>query len=135
MRSSVQHFIKRGFNVTMIWDKFISDVKDGSGELYTGILRDTYMKKKDISNIYNDIIRLEYVKDQSDPKRVEWRYKEQRESFFFYQKQYIVENIPFTIGIQTKWMCSMMLKYSHNNIISMAPTFSTNKYGVSTYLS
>ena len=119
----------------MIWDKFISDVKDGSGELYTGIPRDTYMTKKDISNIYKDIIRLEYVKDQSDPKRVECRYKGHRESFFFYQKEDIVENIPFTIGIQTKWMCSMMLKYSHNNIISMDPTFSTNKYGVNTYLS
>jgi len=135
MRSSVQHFVKRGFNVTMIWDKFISDVKDGSGELYTGIPRDTYMTKKDISNIYNDIIRLEYAKDQSDPKSVECWYKENRESFFFYQKQDLVENIPFIIGIQTKWMCSMMLKYSHNNIISMDSTFSTNKYGVSTYLS
>lgn len=135
MQSSVQHFIKRGFNVTMIWEKFIYDVKDRSGELYRGIPRNTCMTRKGISNIYNDTIRLEYVKDESDPKRVECRYKEQRESFFFYQKQNIVENIPFTIGIQTKWMCSMMLKYSHNNIISMDPTFSTNKYGVSTYLS
>ena len=135
MRSTVQHFVKRGFNATMIWDKFISDVKDGSGELYTGILHDTYMTKKDISNIYNDIIRLEYVKDQSDPKSVECWYKENPESFFFYKKQDLVENIPFIIGIQTKWMCSMMLKYSHNNIISMDSTFSTNKYGVSTYLS
>ena len=135
MRSSVQHFVKRGFNVTMIWDKFICEVKDRSGDLYRGIPRNTCMTRKGISNIYNDTIRLEYVKDQSDPKRVEWRYKEQRESFFFYQKQYIVENIPFTIGIQTKWMCSMMLKYSHDNIISMDSTLFKINYGGSTNLS
>ena len=58
MWSSVQHFIQRGFNVSMIWDKFISDVKDGSGELYTGISRDTYMTRQDILHIYNDTIML-----------------------------------------------------------------------------
>jgi len=119
----------------MIWEKFIFDVKDGSGELYTGIPRDKYMTKKDISNIYNDMIRLQYAKDQSDPKSVDCWYKENPESFFFYQKQDLVENIPFIIGIQKKWIYSMMLKYSHNNIISMDSTFSKNKYGVSTYLS
>jgi len=134
MRSIVQHLIQRGFNVTMIWDKFISDVKDGFDELYTGTSRDTYMTRQDILNIYNDTIRLEYVKDQSDPISVECWYKEHAESFFFYQKQDLAENIPFIIGIQTKWMRSMMLKYSHNNIISMDSTFSTNKYGVSTKL-
>lgn len=36
MRSIVQHLIQRGFNVTMIWDKFISHVKDGLSELYIG---------------------------------------------------------------------------------------------------
>lgn len=39
MRSIVQHLIQRGFNITMIWDKFIFDVKDGLGELYTGHLK------------------------------------------------------------------------------------------------
>ena len=134
IRDSVAHLIENGFNVTMIWDKFISDVQHESGELFTGITRDALMTRQDILNIYNDIKRLEYVKDESDPTSVECWYNDSPESFFFYQKQDVIQNIPFIIGIQTKWMCSMMIKHSHNNVISMDSTFSTNKYGVSTYL-
>jgi hypothetical protein len=57
-------------------------------------------------------------------------YNQFPDSFFFYQKQDIVQNIPFIIGIQTRWMRSMMVKYSHNNAMSMDSTFSTNMYGV-----
>ena len=52
---------------------------------------------------------------------------------FFYQKQDVVQNIPFIIGIQTPWLCLMMVKHSHNNFMSMDSTFSTNKYGVSSH--
>jgi hypothetical protein len=41
-----------------------------------------------------------------------------------------VQNIPFIIGIQTCWMHSMMVTHSHNNVMSMDSTFSTNMYGV-----
>jgi len=68
----------------MIWDKFIFDVKDGHRELYTWTSRDTYMTRQDILNIYTDTIRLECVKDQSDPISVECWYKEHAENFFFY---------------------------------------------------
>ena len=70
MWSSVQHFIQRCFSVLMIWDKFISDIKDGSSELYTGIYSDTYMTRQYILNIHNDTIRLEYFKNLSDPNNV-----------------------------------------------------------------
>ena len=42
-----------------------------------------------------------------------------------------VQNIPFIIGMQTPWVHLMMVKHSHNNVMSMDSTFSTNKYGVS----
>lgn len=83
MQYIVKHFIQIGFNVTMIWDKFISDVNDGLGELYTGTSRDTYMTRQVILNIYNDTIRLEYVKYQSNSINVECWYKEHADSFFF----------------------------------------------------
>ena len=63
MRANVQHLVENGFNVTMIRDKFISDVELGSGDLFIGISRDTLMTRKDILNIYNDMKRIEYVKD------------------------------------------------------------------------
>ena len=52
---------------------------------------------------------------------------------FFYQKQDVVQTIPFIIGIQTSWMHLMKVKHSHNNVMSIDSTFSTNKYGVSSH--
>lgn len=135
IRSSVQDLVRKGFNATMIWDMFISDVAQESGELFTGISRDSLMTRKDISNVYNDMKWIEYVKDESDPLSVECWYNQCPENFFFFQKQDVGENVPFMIGIQTPWMRSIMVKHSHNNVMSMDSTFSTNKYGVSTYLS
>ena len=40
-------------------------------------------------------------------------------------------DVPFIVGIQTPWMREMMVKHSHNSIIAIDLTFSTNKYGVS----
>jgi hypothetical protein len=130
IHASVEKMIEDGFNVTMVWDKFISDVEHQSGELFTGVTRDTLMMRKDISNIYHNIRKKEYMKDESDPTSVDCWYNQFPDSFFFYQKQNIVQNIPFIIGIQTHWMRSMMVRYSHNNAMSMDSTFSTNMYGV-----
>ncbi|GLJ11866.1 hypothetical protein SUGI_0178840 [Cryptomeria japonica] len=35
---------------------------------------------------------------------------------------------PFIMGIQTSWMLDMMVRFSHDSIISMDLTFATNKY-------
>lgn len=42
--SSVQHLIQNGFNATMIWNKFISDVEHGYGELFTWRSRDALIE-------------------------------------------------------------------------------------------
>jgi hypothetical protein len=71
IRASVEKMIEDGFNVTMVWDKFISDVEHQSGELFTGVTRDALMTRMDISNIYHNIRKKEYMKDESDPTSVE----------------------------------------------------------------
>ena len=73
--------VQDGFNTTMIWDKFISDVEHQSGQLFTGTTRDTLMTRQDILNMYNDLKRKEYVKHQSDPTSVDCWYNIQI-SFF-----------------------------------------------------
>ena len=60
----------------MIWDMFISDVAQESGELFMGISLDSLMTRKYISNVYNDMKRIEYVKDESDPLSVECWYNQ-----------------------------------------------------------
>ena len=42
-----------------------------------------------------------------------------------------MEDVSFVIGIQTTWMREMKVTNSHNSLIVMDSTFSTNKYGVS----
>ena len=106
----MKQMVQDGFNATMIWDKFISDVEHQSGQLFTGTSRDTLMTRQDILNMYNDLKRQEYVKDQSDPTSVDCWYNQYSDKFFFYQQQDVVKNVPFIIGIQTSWMSSMMVK-------------------------
>ena len=43
--ASVQDLIQKGFNVSMIWDQVISNVKHRSGELLTGVSRDAFMTR------------------------------------------------------------------------------------------
>ena len=71
LRASVKQMVQDGFNATMIWDKFIYDVEHQSGQLFTGTICDTLMTRKYILNMYNDLKRQEYVKDQSDPTSVD----------------------------------------------------------------
>ena len=83
IRASVQDLVEKGFNVTMIWDKFISDVELGFGDFFTGLSRDALMTRKDILNIYNDMKRIEYVKDECNPRSAECWYNECPRNFFF----------------------------------------------------
>jgi len=64
------------------------------------------------------------------------------EKVFFYQEYNVqVEgnlhegNMPFTIGIQTKWQKEMMLRHGHESGVSINVTFGTNnkKVAISFY--
>ena len=71
-----------------------------------------------------------YQLHTKDEMSVNLWYQRNQDDFFFYQKPNGA-NIPFIAGIQTKWMLETMVKLSHNSLIAMDSTFSTNKYGVS----
>ena len=71
-----------------------------------------------------------YQLHQNDEMGVNLWYQKGPKYFFFYQKPN-GPGVPFIMGTQTKWMLDTMFKLSHNSIIAMDSTFSTNKYGVS----
>ena len=71
-----------------------------------------------------------YQLHKKDEMSVNLWYQKHREYFFFYQKPNGAV-VPFIMRIQTKWMLERMVKLSHNSLIAMDSTFSTNKYGVS----
>jgi hypothetical protein len=92
--------------------------------------RDFFLTRKDVANIYNRLMKGKYQLDKKDEMSVNLWYQKQPDDFFFFQKPN-GPNVPFIIGIQTRWMLDRMVKLSHDSLIGMDSTFSTNKYGVS----
>lgn len=57
---------------------------------------------------------------------------------FFYQIRTLMnlnsmsqEGLPFTFGIQMEWQLEMMVRFGHNNVLSIDATFDTNQTHVS----
>ncbi|GLJ47194.1 hypothetical protein SUGI_0996270 [Cryptomeria japonica] len=95
--------------------------------------RDTCLLRKDVLNAWKRVRSLRSQKNEDDAKSVSLWLVEGKDNFFYYKRPKNVENIPFIMGIQTPWMREMMVKHSHNSIIAMDSTFSTNKYGYELY--
>ncbi|GLJ34591.1 hypothetical protein SUGI_0695710 [Cryptomeria japonica] len=95
--------------------------------------RDTYLLRKDVLNAWKRVRSLRSQKNEDDAKSVCLWHEEEKDNFFYYKTPNNEENVPFIIGIQTPWMREMMVKHSHNSIIAMDSTFSTNKYGYQLY--
>ena len=93
--------------------------------------RDMYLLRKDVLNAWNRVPSLRSQKNEDDAKSVCLWHIEEKDNFFYYKTPKNEENIPFIIGMQTPWMLEMMVKHSHDSIIAMDSTFSTNKYVVS----
>lgn len=92
--------------------------------------RDFFLCRKDVENIYNRLRKGKYQLHQKDELSVNLWCQNHKDDIFFYLKPN-GRDVPFTIGIQTKWMLETMVKLSHNSLIGMDSTFSTNRYGVS----
>ena len=91
--------------------------------------RDFFLTRKDVVNIYNRMMKGNYQFHPKDEMSVNLWHQKQPDDFFFFQKPN-GPDVPFIIGIQTKWMLETMVKLSHDSLIGMDSTFSTNKYGV-----
>jgi hypothetical protein len=95
--------------------------------------RDYFLCEQDIRNLAGKLAKKTYKKDENDSKSVQMWVTKNKETIFFYQESSVqVEgnlhggNMPFTIGIQTKWKKEMMLHHGHENGVSIDATFRTN---------
>ena len=77
--------------------------------------RDFFLCKKDVVNIYNRLMKGNYHFQKKDEMSVNLWYRKHPDDFFFYQKPN-GGDIPFIVGIQTKWMLETMVKLSNNKI-------------------
>ena len=91
--------------------------------------RDFFLTRKDVGNIYNRLMKEKYQLHKKDEMSVNLWNQKHPDDFFFFQKPN-GPNVPFIIGIQTKWMLQTMVKLSHDSLIGMDSMFSTNKYGL-----
>ncbi|GLJ23308.1 hypothetical protein SUGI_0440920 [Cryptomeria japonica] len=71
--------------------------------------RDSFVTRKDVINAAT---RVHSIRSRKHPQGVDK---------------------PFIMGIQMAWMLDMMVRFSHDSIISMDLTFATNKYGYQLY--
>jgi hypothetical protein len=65
--------------------------------------RDFLLTRKDVANIYNRSMKGKYQLDKKDEMSVNLWYHKQSDDFFFFRKPN-GPNVPFIIGIQTRWM-------------------------------
>ena len=91
--------------------------------------RDFFLHTKYVLNIYSRLSKGNYQIHKKYEMSVNIWYQKNTNNFLFYQNPNDVD-VPFIIGIQTKWMLERMVKLSHNNLIAMDSTFNTNKYRV-----
>ena len=101
--------------------------------------RDHFMKDWDIRNIAVRVNEAVYRKDENDAESVRMWVQANRDIVFYYQElnsgpvpgTLTGDNMPFVIGIQTKFMFRMMLEHGHNSAVSIDATFGTNHKKVS----
>ncbi|GLJ53155.1 hypothetical protein SUGI_1132770 [Cryptomeria japonica] len=88
--------------------------------------RASFVTCKDVMNAVMRVHSIWSRKHVNDATSIlEW--KKQEANFFFFQQPQGVDR-PSIMGIQMAWMLDMMVRFSHDSIISMDSTFTTNKY-------
>ncbi|GLJ33093.1 hypothetical protein SUGI_0665990 [Cryptomeria japonica] len=111
-------------SVDAIMDKHLDD------PIFLDMLkkRDSFITCKDVINAVTRVHSIRSRKHVHDATSIlEWK-KQDEANFFFFQQPQGVDR-PFIMGIQTSWMLDMMVRFSHDSIISMDSTFAKNKYG------
>ena len=98
------------------------------------VTRDTFLLPSDVRNICRKRAEELRMKDPSDPINVRMWTLEHLDIVFFYQEHSLMDlnystqnDVPFTLGIQTKWQLEMMAKFGHKNALSIDATFGTSQ--------
>ncbi|GLJ23734.1 hypothetical protein SUGI_0449970 [Cryptomeria japonica] len=94
--------------------------------------RDSFVTRKDVNNTTMRVCSIQSRKHVHDATSILELKKQDEANFFFFQQPEGVDR-PFIMGIQTSSMLDIMVRFSHDSIISMDLTFATNKYGYQFY--
>lgn len=129
----VQKQLRLGLSVSQIMMKhkrYVKDIMDTTGELS----RDIFILEDDVRNMAGKLALESYKRHVNDAKSVRMWVAENHDSVFFIQDENNTvtggltgTNMPFTLGIQTKWQRQMMSKHGHMKGVAIDATFGTNE--------
>jgi len=96
--------------------------------------RDDLLCKRDLYNMKAQVDRETYMFHANDQTSIA-RFVERAPQRVLYHQVYKSgpPEVDFMLGLQSKWQLGMMIQMSHNNVLCMDSTFSTTKYGVSSF--
>ena len=137
IRLFVEECLRRKDTPNQIMRKHIDLLKQWQAE-GKDLTRDLLLTTKDICNISGKLAQETYMLHKNDAQSVRMWVQRNPEKIFYYSEsnkekakpvegELTGENMPFTIGIQTPWQRTMMLKYGNGGGISVDATFGTNE--------
>eukprot|EP01018_Ginkgo_biloba_P023023 Gb_36471 [translate_table: standard] len=122
----VEKMYHQGLTVDKVFEKFIEEKRSDQYILRSSSSRDDFLLRKDIINIFNRCSQDTFQLHIKDSISIDLWVKQELQFIFFYQKL-VDDQKAFIIGLQTPWMCKMIVEFSHNSLIAMDSTFNTNK--------
>ncbi|GLJ15024.1 hypothetical protein SUGI_0245380 [Cryptomeria japonica] len=125
-KAYIERFLLMDVSVDAIMDRHLGD------PIFHDMLkkRDSFVTRKDLMNATTRVSSIWSRKHVHDATSIlEWKKQDEAKKKIFQPLQGVDK--PFIMGIQMAWMLDMMVRFSHDSIISMDSTFATNKYGQS----
>eukprot|EP01018_Ginkgo_biloba_P026908 Gb_02105 [translate_table: standard] len=125
----IKQMYHQGLIIDKVFEKFLEEKRSHEYAMHSSSSQDDFLLRRDIMNIFNRCSQETFQLHRKDSMSTDLWVRQECQSIFFYQNP-LDDQTSFIIGLQTPWMHKMMVKFSHNSLISMDSTFSTNKYGV-----
>lgn len=102
------------------------------------VSRDMFVQAHDVRNIANKRAQETWMKHKKETVSIRLWKDENIKEVFFYQEHGLLdvnkkeqEDSPFTLGFQTVWQKTMLVKFGHQSAISIDATFDTSHSRVS----
>ena len=133
MKYKIAKMYALGLSPTSIMQQHTKEVRELV--LANGLVtHDTFMLPTDVRNICCKHAEELWMKHPFDLISVHMWTLEYPNSVFYSQKHSFIDlnsstqsDAPFTLGIQTEWQVEMIVKFGHNNVLSIDATFGTTQ--------
>eukprot|EP01018_Ginkgo_biloba_P027616 Gb_01219 [translate_table: standard] len=131
LQKVIKQMYHQGLTIDKLFEKFLEKKRSHQYVMRSSSSRDDCLLRRDIMNIFNRCSQETFQLHTKDSMRTDLLDK--NVNLYFSTKKLVDNQTTFIIGLQTPWMRKMMVEFSHNSLIAMDSTFSTNNYGYQLY--